>query len=224
MKKFLITLAIIFGTIAITSEPARSQETFTPAQAARIIQSSTVALVKNNNEFCTATKIDPRMYLTAKHCVGQDTDFGLEYKKLTTLWPRYITLPWGTKSDGERKPDWAIIETTFGAADIQPAKLGCAEEIYLGQPVAVYGYSSHAAPSFSVGYVSSLEPGEDPWSFDYAIDVQAAPGSSGSAVMSLDTGAIIGVLVEGIAANRVGFYLIGVQEIKTTPVCLDRGE
>ena len=89
----------------------------------------------------------------------------------------------------------------------------------IGMPIAVYGYSSNIGANFSAGYVSTVTHGGGPGGWDFAIDAQMAPGSSGAAIMSGDTGAIIGILVEGIGHPRAGDFLIGVQAVTDLDVC-----
>lgn len=205
--------------IAALSFPAVAQS---PRDVATRLGESVVELTRAGNPTCTATKIGPTKFLTAKHCVtGLDTNFRLEFG-FDYSWPKSVTIPIDKKSDG-RAEDWATLTTFQDVPKIKIMELGCLEEIYLGMPVAFLGFSYPTAPSFSMGMVSSVEKTRNSsLNSDFTVDVQAGPGASGSSIMSVKSGRIIGVLVEAVMAQRgMGMILVGVQAIRYTDMCDD---
>ena len=136
------------------------------------------------------------------------------------MWPKSVLISLEEKLSSGRE-DWAVLITSEVNDEIAVMELACDEDVYLGMPVAILGFSFPTAPSFSVGIVASLEKmrakGSDA---DFVIDVQAGPGSSGTAVVSMDTGKIIGVLIEGVfRSSGQGAFFVGVQTISETDMC-----
>jgi hypothetical protein len=81
------------------------------------------------------------------------------------------------------------------------------------------GFPESMDRAFGKGYISTLEQGEQN-NADFFIDVPVAPGASGSAIISLETGHIIGVLTEGVVNTRTReFYLTGVESIEHLDAC-----
>ena len=219
MSKFLTLMAVV-GGLLLTS-PASANE-INGRDAAMILENSVVALMNGSSTFCTGTYIGERMVLTAQHCTGNGNDYNIEFvPDMATTWAKWVTTPAGKKTDNERRFDWAVITTSQPMETVAEAQLGCKEEVYLGQPVAFLGYSQ-GRQQFGKGYVAAVVPaGNGRSNYDFAVDLTAAPGSSGSAIMSLDTGNIIGVLIEGVFDQRAGAYMIGVQSIADVAPCED---
>lgn len=208
--------ALVVLAFGITSA-IHAAEPLTPKAAAEMLGQSSVQFDRH----CTATKIGPAKFLTAAHCARSiQADWKISrLGKFDYQWVRSITVPVLEKDD-DRVFDWAILHTAAENADIPALALGCGEDLYLGQPVAYYGFSNPLQVGFSVGYVASVTKTKTgPYNSDFMVDLQASPGSSGSAIVSLDTGQIIGVLVEGISESRAGVFLIGVQNIKHEDLC-----
>lgn len=215
-KLFMIALgaaALLFSTVA-------SAEEITASDAVTILVQSVVSLRSSGDAFCTGTYVGPSMVLTAKHCTGGLNEFTIEFDPtMESEWAKWVTSPAGKKSDNERSFDWALITTMTPFDDAAEAQLGCTEEIYLGQPVAFLGFSQGRL-QFSKGYVTATVPANNGKNnYDFAVDLAAAPGASGSAIMSLDTGNIVGVLIEGVFESRAGTYMLGVQSIKDISAC-----
>lgn len=220
---FRIILWGMFTILAASSigRCAQAAELPTPRAAAETISQSSVRFATSSSGHCTATKIGPSRYLTAAHCARSvSSDWKLARAgKYDYQFVRSVTVPVLEKSDS-RSHDWAILNTTTENEEVVAMALGCTEELYLGMPVAYYGFSSPLEVGFSVGYVASVKKAEDSrYNSDFMVDLQASPGSSGSAIVSMDTGNIIGILVEGITESRAGVFLIGVQGIKTGDLC-----
>ena len=201
----------------VLSFPALAQS---PRAIAEKLEASVVEMTKGGSPACTATKIAPSRFLTARHCVSSiGTNFRLEFG-LRYMWPKSVLISLEEKLSSGRE-DWAVLITSEVNDEIAVMELACDEDVYLGMPVAILGFSFPTAPSFSVGIVASLEKmrakGSDA---DFVIDVQAGPGSSGTAVVSMDTGKIIGVLIEGVfRSSGQGAFFVGVQTISETDMC-----
>jgi S1-C subfamily serine protease len=202
---------------AVFSFPVLAQS---PRAVAEKLEKSVVEMTKGGSPACTATKIAPARFLTARHCVSSiGTDFRIEFG-LRYMWPKSVLISLEEKRTSGRE-DWAVLITSEVNDEIASMELACDEGLYLGMPVAVLGFSFPTAPGFSTGVIASLKKmratGTDS---DFVIDVQAGPGSSGSAVVSMDTGKIIGVLIEGVSrSGGQGAFLVGVQTISETDMC-----
>jgi len=188
-------------------------------ETARVLSRGVVKLTIGAGH-CTASKIGPQQFLTAGHCAqfsqgAGRIEYGYQY-----LFPGWAQVPKVKKSDGRRHEDWAIIHTTDDSDDIETLELGCGEILYEGQMIAYYGYSGDSeSPTFGSGRIASTLPPKGRNDADFTIDVQAAPGSSGAPIVSIDSGKVIGILTEGVSGPRVGFYLIGVESVNSLPVC-----
>lgn len=192
----------------------------TPADAAKLLVSSVVEMSIGSRGVCTASKIGPSTFLTAAHCARRLSDnfrlnHGWDYQYI-----KEITIAVSGKPDGSRKEDWAILHTTFENKELKSLQIGCNEKVYLGMPVAYAGYPGPVDFAFGLGYVTSVNKITKSGSnADFLIDVQAAAGASGSPVISLDTGRIIGILTEGIRTPARGFFLVGIESIRSLNLC-----
>ena len=195
----------------------------TPAGVAKLLLASVVKMSVGTYGICTASKIGPATFLTAAHCARSLSDnFRLinNHNKWSYQFIRSITITVSEKEDGNRQEDWAILHAETEDKGLSALSLGCSESIYLGMPVAYAGYPNPVDFAFGLGYVASVNKVDARGSnADFLIDVQAAPGASGSPVISLDTGSIIGILTEGIGAKNRGFFLVGIESIKSLTLC-----
>jgi V8-like Glu-specific endopeptidase len=193
----------------------------TAKEAAEKLGKSVVAVTYKGDTICTAAKIGPSQFLTAGHCLisGEKLTMPngriLKIKSVLAAFEEKATV--GGVSG--RDEDWAVLNTVEDDASVVPLELGCAEEPYLGQEIAYAGFPYPTQYALGLGRVTSIKPvlgGRN--NLDYAMDVHAAPGASGSAVISLDTGKVVGVLTEGVPA-RTGFFMVGFESIKNTDMC-----
>jgi V8-like Glu-specific endopeptidase len=195
----------------------------TSADAAKLLTGSVVQMSVGNRGICTASKISPSTFLTAAHCARSlSDDFRLIHNIDTWSYQfiKSITITVAEKEDGKRKEDWAILHTETENKDLAALQIGCNEKVYLGMPVAYAGYSNPVDFAFSVGYVASVNKITKSGSnSDFLIDVQASAGASGSPIISLDTGRIIGILIEGIRTPQRGFFLVGIESIRSLSLC-----
>lgn len=198
--------------VAVPAVPASAE--ITPKEAAALLVASVVEL---NSKSCTASKIGSHQYLTAKHCVSSKMKLST---KSYSMWAKSVVMAWQDKAKGNRQEDWAVINTATDTDDIVALTLGCNEEIYLGMPVAYAGYPNPAEFAFGMGAVTSLLPSRSRNSnLDYMMDVPAAPGASGSPIISMDTGYVVGILTEGVLNNSIGAFMVGFESIQNIDLC-----
>ena len=219
MIKFIATIVM---SLALLSS---AQAQMTPKDAAVHLEQSVVALKRGwGSPFCTGFKIEAKTFLTAGHCansINSNTrlvsNFSNDY-----LYVRSIIVTTQEKSAGNRDEDWAILNTTTEAEELASLALACDEEVYLGMPVAYAGYTQPMDFAFGLGTVMSLNRVSNSMNdLDFVVDLQAAPGASGSPVISLDTGDVIGVLTEGVFASRAGAFGVGIEHIANLDICED---
>ena len=192
----------------------------TPGEMAIKLDQS-VAELNVRGGHCTTTKIGAKMWLTARHCIRDGLKIETEQGY---LYPRSVLIAMQDKS-GSRTEDWAIINTSTEEKGVPALQLGCNDTVYPGMSVAYLGYPAAADRAFLLGYVSTLNKlrnnGRN--DADFVVDLPAAGGASGSAIVSMDTGNIIGILVEGVA-GRSGFFLAAAESIKNLDWCEDYNE
>jgi V8-like Glu-specific endopeptidase len=191
-----------------------SANAMTPAEGARHVDGAIVRVGTG----CSGSKIGPHQFLTARHCFS--SNMKIMVGDDISLTPQSVTISI-QKKEGDRDEDWAIVRTIDDDASIKSLALGCNEELYLGMPVAYAGFPAPAEYFYATGYVTSVTnlkaAGSD---HDFGIDVAGGPGASGSAVISLVTGRVIGVLTEGImAAGQFGVLAVGIESIKSLDLC-----
>ena len=208
-----LLLSVSFG---LRAEPLTTQE------AAKKLSASVYwfGLTGQSRGFCTATKIGPREYLTARHCAEDlERNFRLDGES-GYVFIRSTTITTSTKK-GQRYEDWAILNATT-ENDAPALDLGCGDEVKVGDAVAYMGYPQGLKKAFAVGYVATKEQGTSKNNADFFVDILVAPGSSGSAIISMETGHVIGVLTEGVVNYRtLEFYATGVEDIQNLDECAD---
>lgn len=192
------------------------------SEAAKLLDKSVVEMTIDGKPHCTAAKIGPAEFLTAGHCVrGLKSDYRLLAQANTET---VISVTTGVaRKDQNRTEDWALLHTATPNDSWDALALGCDEEPYLGMPIAYMGYPSGVQRMFAVGYISSLTPRENNrkpiGNSDYIVDLTGAPGASGSPIISLETGHIIGILTEGVIDRNVGVFAVGIESIKWLDRC-----
>lgn len=203
-----LLLAVLWAAFVIPAHAEMPRK-----DAVALLDAAVVELRKGSETICTAAKVGPTEYLSARHCtqrLADDYELKLGY---TYQFPSSVTIG---LNDGD---DWAVLNVSEEDEEIGSLGLGCDEEVYLGMPVAYMGYPDPVDRAFSVGYVSSVNPTtERMMNTDFVVDVQASHGASGSPIISLDTGNVVGVLIEGVRGGA-GFFMIGAQEVADTPLC-----
>ena len=211
---------LLLVAMALTTHTATAA--MTPAEAAAHLAPSVFSFGTTRGTFCTATKIAPKQYLTALHCATSlATNWRLESESGEYVFIRSVLASVGEKNGGGKvREDWAILIAS-SENNAPSLMLGCGDPHYVGEPVAYLGFPSTLERAFGVGYISTMRPGERN-NADIFVDLPVAPGASGSAVISLDNGYILGVLTEGVLSRRTSeFYMVGVESIESVDQCED---
>ncbi len=205
--------------VALLTSPAQSAP-LSSKVAAELLSASVVRMTTGGSPLCSASKIGPATFLTAAHCAralkgNYRVEHGSHYQFIKS-----ITITVSEKADGKRSEDWAILHATTENSALTPLSLACDEPIYLGMPIAYAGFPDPVNFAFGMGYVASVNPLENRVNdADFAIDVQAGPGASGSPIISLDSGRVIGVLTEGVFRPKRTPFLVGVESIRSLDLC-----
>jgi hypothetical protein len=210
----VVYLTMVF--FALSPAPAASSTQsapLSPKEAAGILVPSLAHLSRDKNDRCTAFKVAPAAYLTAGHCV--ETNVSRDFLRVGSrrLFIRRYIKP------SDPKDDWTIIKTGYNDPSLRAINVGCDEKIYLGMPVAYAGYPSPLDLTMVMGRVISILPTRGEWSrSDFVLDTPGNRGVSGSPVISLNTGNVIGIVIEGLG-DRTHRYAMGVNSIKNTSLC-----
>lgn len=212
-----LILALLFVFSFSTSVSALSSR-----EVGKLLASSVVRLENGRATFCTAFKIGARRFLTAGHCSkGVNSNTKIVYDTFSQF-IKSALITTQEKRGGGRTEDWMILNATYGNAQIETLVLGCYDEIYLGMPIAYGGYPSPLNFTVGFGRVISVERADNYANdLDFVIDVHAAPGSSGSPVINIDTGNVIGILTEGVTGGRAGAFAVGIESIGNLDICED---
>jgi S1-C subfamily serine protease len=211
--------ALLAAMLTLAVSPALA---LTPKEVAEKLGASVVGITYKGQTICSAAKIGPAQFLTAQHCLMMGEAVKLPSGRLLRI--KSILTSFETKKQVEssardRQEDWAILNTVEDDLLMPALELGCEEEVYLTQEVAYAGFPYPTQYALGFGRVTSLKPTYPTGNnLDYIMDVHAAPGSSGSAVISVDTGRVIGILTEGVFA-KIGAFMVGFESVKNLDQC-----
>jgi hypothetical protein len=186
---------------------------------------------------CTATayrKTDKGYrFVSAGHCVSGSRDVDQKEQKF------FVSNDASTKSfipvkliqvgDKDRGDDFSIWEAeTKEVFVVTP--LGDNDKILMGSEVIDIASPLGLGKQYFVGYVSSphvdrppLDAGEVKWHDVMLVMIGSGPGSSGSAIVSVDQKSIVGFLVGGTPAN-IGAIVVPVNSFKTFESLVDAGK
>lgn len=233
-RYLLIGAATTFGLLAVSafiSHQTYAAESLTSTEAARLLTDTTYwfgSSSTGSEGFCTASKISPGMYITARHCAESlRNDFRLSSSRegyFSDVFIRSVLVSTSDKEDGSRWEDWAVLNGAHPEEDDDGKSLevGCGDRVYVGMPVASMGYPEGLRKAYVQGYVSTMEKGTDRNDASFFVDIPVAPGSSGAPLISLETGHLIGIITEGVINHRTTeFYMTGVESIESTDSCKD---
>ncbi len=208
MRSLIAALTGLF--LCLSSAQADSQ-----VSLFETMEPSVGALFKRHDDgsmqfMCSVTAIDTHdgmtVFLTAFHCVRRNTSYAITMDGLSFT-PAFVHSIPGYELDsdeyprGYQEPEADI--ATFTApidAPLQTVADGGARPT--GHPVAMMGFPLGQAKLGSTGIVSGTYDrlGEDIHGY-LALQIFGAPGSSGSAVIDLESGEIVAVLSQASQAR-----------------------
>lgn len=189
----------------------QTKPTTTVSKTASVLLNGVVELYQGSSFSCTAFKVDDKKYITARHCVTGG--FFNKYKirgggEWTSV--SSITFPL------EEQDDWAYLHLSKENKKIKRLSLDCSDKVSLGTQVAYLGFPVPLKEMFVKGSVTSVHPPDNriDAGSDFLTDLSAGAGASGSPVMDLNSGRVIGILIEGF-----GGFAVGAQTISSTDDC-----
>jgi V8-like Glu-specific endopeptidase len=198
----------------------------TAKEAAEKLEQSVVAVTYKGDTICTAAKIGPGQFLTALHCLAKGEKLVMPNGRILKIRSALVGFEGKPMTHGVsgRDEDWAILNTTDDDQYVPALELACTEEAYLGQAVAYMGFPWPTQLMFGLGHVTTVAPMDvNGPNMDIGTDVPAAPGASGSPVISMDTGKILGVLTEGIRGAHREVFVVGIESVKNMDACAGAG-
>jgi V8-like Glu-specific endopeptidase len=232
LKRLLGVLATLFaisscGTFAYADRP-NEVDTKTLASVGELYAKGKTVNADKKVEYkdafiCTVSKVGEKKFLTAGHCVIDSSSmlYSVKFNGKSTAVSHYTV---GVKerpgTQGNRfvdTEDWAILYTEEDV-NVGTLTLDCKAKPYVGEKIYTIGFPYPANKSYFEGYISSQEPLRIVGGGTYWADITAAPGSSGSAIISRDTNQITGILVTGVS-SRFGPLLTGVQTVNVAGIC-----
>ena len=161
---------------------------------------------------CTATAVDREgdatVILTAYHCIRKGVSYLINFGD-NRLWPlRVWKIPHYEidsaafpRAYNEPKTDMAMFLLDDSGIPLVPMADGSV--LKDGEELAMVGYPKGLSKISYQGTVAGYfeRPGSDEYNY-LLMQIFGAPGSSGSAVVHVDTGEIVGVLVQGREGGR----------------------
>lgn len=236
-RKFLAAL----GLTALITTSAAAHDPAVRVERIESLTHSVARLLQNGNEICTVSKIAPKRFLTARHCVSNypNAEFMVQYNApsdegrgvISSLEYAIVTsVHVGGRSKGKGgrgTADWAVLYVDEGIESMRELRFECVEPPRMGQDLATMGYPSPMGRYYSEGFISSLEDttGANPTlrSWDFYASLLGAPGSSGAPVVSLTSGRLVGIMVGGVV-TRVGPIAAGMQATSIRELCSIYGD
>ncbi len=213
MKKVFALLALmLFATPAMAD--------LTRYEAVDILTKGTAVGQRWSTKLCTVWKYADRQFATAKHCSGtfnSRTQIKQSHN-YDYVYVQSITIPVDDDKEGSKREDWMTFRTKDTMDEMVALPLGCGDEMKIGEQVAVGHYPAGLNFSVSFGHIMTFDITSGRNNAVIAIDAHAAPGSSGSPVISMETGNVIGILIEGIV-SRFGAFAVGLENINNTDMC-----
>lgn len=170
---------------------------------------------------CSITAVDHRngetVVLSARHCVSKDVAFMVSFDGTQFYSARVWKLPHDTLNTakfprpyGEPKTDMSLF---LVSGKFPTVPLGDDSGVVPGDPIAVVGFPLGVTKIRYSGYIAGRlnRPGDDQDGY-LILQSFGAPGSSGSSVVSVETGQVVGVLVSGVSGRS------GLPVIFATPI------
>ncbi len=214
IKVFIVSLMFVtFGSPVFSAELTERELIIKKFEE---VSKSVGALYSMDSEgdmsfLCSATAIDRAhgrtVILTANHCtrsgVAYLINFGDNNFRSLSIWkiPHYeISKQKFPKRFNE--PDTDMTLFLMEGVDIPIIKVDVKAKVKAGEKVVMVGYPRGVAKISYEGIASGYldRPGSDEYGY-LLLQIFGAPGSSGSSVISMDTGKIIGILTKGTSGS-----------------------
>lgn len=165
---------------------------------------------------CSATMIGKNTYISAAHCAIENLPMYIVNDDLD-----FVAVD---RVDASATRDWMIIYTKEDVPSVVPVAISCSTEPwYIGMPVAYLGYPWPLDRYYSQGVIINVEPyrgieGDHPMNIPLS-SLNGGPGASGSGIINLLTGELIGVLSTGLPSSRGNLMGAGITSITDIPQC-----
>ena len=191
---------------------------------------------------CTATAyrtvqnkdktLDTRL-VSAAHCVQGDDSKQQKLEKFyisadnngSKIFIPVTVVEVGDKRQGD---DFVILQAKGTAFHLTP--LGDSDKTYMGESVIGVSAPYGLGKEYYQGYVSNthldrppLDAGDVRWTDLELVSIGGGPGSSGSAIVSVDQRAITGFLVGRIPGEEIGFMCVPVNKFRAFEKAVDNG-
>jgi len=195
---------LVWASVATVLLPAMRGQPMSAVSAFELLDQSVVEFTfQPGVTMCSATMIDTNTYLTAAHCDPGTTRTFIVNKD----GDRVLAVSFERAEDGS---DWAIVHTEEDIPGVVPLAVSCRFTVKIGEPVAYLGYPYPLERFYSEGVIVS----EGGTRIDYpplpTTSLHGGTGASGSAIISLVTGKIIGVLSIGVENTQGNFLGAGI--------------
>lgn len=155
---------------------------------------------------CTATAVgrhkNETIVLTAHHCLGYSNvsyliNFGDNVMRTVRPWkiPHYkVDVVKFPRKYGEPETDMALF--LMAGQDVPIVEMGTSDDVEDGDKIVMVGYPLGVTQISYEGTVGGKFDRKSTDMYNYLmLQIFGAPGSSGSSIVSLDTGKVIGILV-----------------------------
>lgn len=221
MKKFLAIglFSLLAGCCLLSVRPATAAS-LTNYEAVDVLSKGTAVMQRWSSKFCTVWKAQEKVFVTAGHCRSSvNTSVQIKQSgKYDYTYIKSISLPISSQKGGGKDEDWMVLHTEDVMDDMVALPIGCGDELKMGEPVAIGHYPAGLDFSVSFGHIMTLDVDNNRSNAVIATDAAAAPGSSGAPVISMETGRVIGMVIEGIV-SRFGAFAVGLESVENLDLC-----
>ncbi len=204
----------------------------TPETAAILLEPSIGRLKAGSREVCTVWKMGEMQWATAWHCVAlpgkkyeiktQATTERKYYDYGLKLEAKSLLLPAEKADEKDHWEDWAVINVKDESPDVPVLEIQCKYPIALGEQLAYMGFptvTQGMAQHFSVGIVNAIEKHKKR-TYHFTAQLTGGPGASGSPVISMKTGKVIGMVTRGVS-SRGTLLSVGMESVDGMDFCDD---
>jgi hypothetical protein len=172
--------------------------------------------------------------VSAAHCVHGDSDKEQKQTKFYVSADKngiknFIPVDIVEVGDKKQGDDFVILEAKGTEFHLTP--LGDSDKTYMGETVVGVSAPYGLGKEYYQGYVSNtkldrppLDAGDVKWTDLELVSIGGGPGSSGSAIVSVDQKAITGFLVGRIPGEEIGFMCVPVNKFKAFETAVDAGK